>query len=107
MRVIRRALCALALGPACAAHADFSWELAGLFDSEERDGYNGIRFEDFESDLVSLSATHYFTPVEEGGGPLALAEFFGPRTQLSVAAEDQTTSRFSCLLYTSPSPRDS
>jgi len=93
--MIRRVCSAVLLGLALPANADYSWELAGLFDNEERNGYNGVRFEDFESDLVSLSATHYFTPVEEGGGPLALAQFFDPRTHLSVAAEDQTTNRFS------------
>ena len=41
-----------------------------------------------------MSATHYLDPVEEGSGPLALAAFFDPRTQLSIAAgEEDTTSR--------------
>ena len=85
------ALCALA--PVVAAHADHSWELSGLFDHAERpEGDRGDQIGEFDSDLFSLSATRYFRPVEESSGPLALAAFLDPRTQLSVAAgEEQTT----------------
>ena len=79
--------------PALAAHADYSWELSGLFDHAERpEGDPGDQIGEFDSDLFSLSATHYFRPVEESSGPLALAAFLDPRNQLSVTAgEEQTT----------------
>ena len=89
MRILMAVLCALA--PAV-AHADHSWELSGLFDHAERPGDRREYIGEFDSDLFSLSATRYFRPVEEGSGPLALAAFLDPRTQLSVATgEEQTT----------------
>lgn len=79
------ALCALALGPVSAVHADFSWELAGRLG--QGDGEDG-----FESDDASLSATYYFDPVEDGTGPHALAAFFDPATRVSIiAGQDELT----------------
>jgi hypothetical protein len=95
MKITRVAFYALAFGPAY-AHAEFSWELAGLFDHSEQnpDPYETPSNE-IDSDLLSVSVTHYFKPVEEGSGPLALAAFLDPHTQLSVSVgEDQTTSEF-------------
>ena len=88
MGAIRRALCLLAtLSCESGAYADFSWELAGLFDHTEQDrDRHRARWTEVDSDRVSLSATHYFNPVVEGTGPLALAAFFDPRTHLSVTA---------------------
>jgi hypothetical protein len=78
-------LCALALGPASALRADFSWELAGRLGHDESEA-------DFESDLGSLSATYYFDPVEEGTGPHALAAFFDPATRVSImTSRDEAT----------------
>ena len=93
VRIILAVLCALA--PAV-AHADYSWELAGLFDHTERSAdFRRRSTSEFDTDLMSLSATHYFDPVAEGSGPLALAAFFEPRTHLSVVAgEEDTTDRF-------------
>ena len=94
MRVIRHTLCAVAtLASASAAYADYSWELAGLFDHTEQDrDTRTLSSSGFDTDLVTLSATRYFDPVEEGSGPLALAAFFDPRTHLSVTAGDGRTS---------------
>lgn len=78
------------LGPAFAAQADFSWQLSGVVGQADRSEEGA----EFESDLVALSATYYFDAVEDGSGPNALAAFFDPTTQLSVAAsEDRQTSR--------------
>lgn len=83
-----RALCVL--GPAFAAHADFSWQISGLVGQADRSQQGA----EFESDLVALSGTYHFDVVEDGSGPHALAAFFDPSTQLSVAAsEDRQTSR--------------
>jgi hypothetical protein len=86
-------LCALV--PEIAAHADHFWELSGLFDHADRpEGDRGEQIGEFDSDLFSLSATHYFRPVEESSGPVALAAFLDPHTQLSFAAgEEQTTTK--------------
>jgi hypothetical protein len=96
LKIIRRVFCALLLGPAFGAHADYSWELAGVFDHTERSAdFRRLSTSEFDTDQVSLSATHYFDPVAAGSGPPALAAFFDPRTQLSVAAgEEDTTDRF-------------
>lgn len=92
MRAIRRVLWALLLGSAFAAHADYAWELAGLFGHTERNrDFRRLPTDEYESDLLSFSATHYFNPVEEGSGPPALVAFFDPRTQLSVAAGEKNT----------------
>jgi hypothetical protein len=90
MRVIRLILLALLLAPAFAAHADYSWELAGLFDHTNRSpDLNRTPTDELHSHLVSVSATHYFDPVTDGSGPLALAAFFDPRTNLAVAAGEE------------------
>ena len=90
MRIISALLCALV---PVAAHAEYSWELAGLFDhSEQNPDLYETPSNEVDSDLVSVSATHYFTPVEEGSGPLALAAFLDPHTQLSVNAGDEQIS---------------
>ncbi|HXS78865.1 MAG TPA: hypothetical protein VN818_01225 [Gammaproteobacteria bacterium] len=92
--MIRRVSWVLLLGCPFAAHADYEWELAGLFDHAERNAGSRRPTDEVDSDLLSLSATHYFNPVEEGSGPPALAAFFDPRTQLSIAAgEEHTTDR--------------
>jgi len=84
------------LAPAFGAHADYVWELAGAFDRTEQSADHArLSTSEFETDQLSLSATHYFDPVAEGSGPLALAPFFDPRTNLSVVAGDgNTTDRF-------------
>jgi len=96
MRTTRRSLWALPLGFAFAAHADYSWELEGVFDHTERNAdFRRLSTDEVDSDLLSLSATHYFNPVAEGTGPLALAAFFDPRTQVTVAAgEEHSTDQF-------------
>ena len=96
MKTIRRALCALALGPAFAVYADFSWELSGALGQADRSEEDEVfrTLGEFESDLVALSAAYHFDPVEDGNGPYALAGFFDPATRVSVAAsEDQQTNR--------------
>jgi hypothetical protein len=95
MRTTRRVLWALLLCPV-AARADYSWQLEGLIDHTERSAdFRRQSTDEVDTDLLSLSATHYFNPVEHGSGPLALAAFFDPRTQLSVAAgAEQTTDHF-------------
>jgi hypothetical protein len=90
MRIVSVVLCAVA--PALAANAEYSWELAGRFGHTEQDRARRTPNSEFDSDLVSLSATHYFDPVPEGTGPLALAAFFDPRTHLSVTAGDEQIS---------------
>jgi hypothetical protein len=74
--IIELALGALALGPASAANADFSWELTGRADRGESD--------DFDSDNAGVSATYYFDPVEDGDGPHSVAVFLDPATRVSV-----------------------
>ena len=96
MKIIRRSVWALLLGPVFGAHADYSWELAGVFDHEEKDRARSQPTGEFDTDLWSLSATLYFNPVAEGSGPPALAAFFDPRTHLAVSAGDgKTSSAFS------------
>jgi hypothetical protein len=88
-----RALCALALGCASAAHADFSWELAGLASqSERRENFESV-VANFESDVVSLSGTYYLDAVADGSGPLALAAFLDPTTNVlvEVSGDEITT----------------
>jgi hypothetical protein len=83
-------LCSLA--PTVAAHADYSWELAGVYDHTQRDAdHRRLSTSEFDTDQVSLSATRYFEPVADSSGPLALAAFFDPRTELSVVAGDGNT----------------
>ena len=85
MRIVSRALCALALGSASAAEADFSWELAGFVGQSER----GDRS---ESDTAALSAAYYLDDVTDGNGPPALAAFLDPTTNLFAAvSEDEAT----------------
>lgn len=96
MKVVRRVCCALLLGRAFGANADYSWEFAGVFDHEEKDRARSQPTGEFDTDLWSLSAIHYFNPVAEGSGPPALAAFFDPRTHLAVSAGDgKTSSAFS------------
>ena len=78
-------LCALALGPAFAGNADYSWELAGrLGDDESEQGG--------ESDHASIATTYYFDPVEDGTGPHALAAFLDPATRVSlIVSQDKDT----------------
>jgi len=101
MKITRLAFYALAFGPTSATHADFSWELAGDLGYADRSDDRGLGEsfgEDVSSNLLSVSATHYFDPVEEGSVPLALAAFFDPSSELSVALGQQQTSG---ELYTS------
>src|SRR5690554_2042190 len=79
-----RAISALASLGVCfalstSALADgFSWELAGSFS-------DGVIADAFDIDRSSLSARFYFEPVEDTGGPYALASFLNPTTQISLA----------------------
>jgi hypothetical protein len=59
--------------------AEYAWELSGVRTETELDV-----LVDAETSLVS--ATRYFAPVDDSSGPLALAAFFDPATQISVAA---------------------
>jgi hypothetical protein len=68
MRTIQLFCGALLLGPAFGANADYSWELAGVFDHEEKDRARREPTGEFDTDLLFLSATHYFNPVAEGSG---------------------------------------
>jgi hypothetical protein len=89
MRIIRRALCALALGSAPAAYADFSWELAGLLGRSERDEGLESGVPNFESDVASVSGTYYLDAVADGNGPPALAAFLDPTTNVFVVAGEE------------------
>ena len=95
MRIILAVLSALV--PAVATHADYSWELGGNLgyaDVSDDRGLGELFGADVSSDLVSLSATHYLDAVEEGSVPLALAPFFDPSSELSVAVgEEQRSGR--------------
>ncbi len=62
--------------------AEYAWEVSGARTEAELDV-----LVDAERSLVS--ATRYFTPVDDGSGPLALAAFFDPATQISVAASQE------------------
>jgi len=64
--------------PACAD--EFSWQLSGT----------GARSEvaDRHFDSSSLNATYYLNPVDDSGGPLALASFLHPTTRLLATASD-------------------
>ncbi|HET7924027.1 MAG TPA: hypothetical protein VFL30_03965 [Rhodanobacteraceae bacterium] len=96
MKIIRRALCALAFGPAFAVCGDFSWELSGALGRADRSDEAGLgAFGEFESDLYALSAAYYFDLVEDGRGePYALATFFDPASRVSVtASESRDTNR--------------
>jgi hypothetical protein len=98
MKIIRRALCALAFGPAFTVYADFSWELAGALGQADRSESDEVfgTLEEFESDMAAVSAAYYFDPVEDGTGPYALVAFFDPATRVSVAiSENRETNRLS------------
>jgi hypothetical protein len=86
MKTRRRLVYALALGPTVAAHAEFSWELAGSTRRAERGEF-------LETDGSALAATYFFDPVGEDRGPYALAAFFDPATRMTAAfrEEKQTT----------------
>lgn len=88
MKTTRLGTLAIALHAALAARADFSWELvAGIADADRE-----IGTAQFESQLESLTATHYFDPVEEQSGPRALAAFLDPSSSLSLTVSEQTQS---------------
>jgi hypothetical protein len=87
MRTIRRAFCALALGPA-AAYADFSWEIASFAGQAERTEAYDADVVNVQTDVASLSGTYYLDPVSDGSGPLALAAFLDPTTTVFVAVSN-------------------
>ena len=87
MKIMSRALCALAFGPASAAYADFSWEFAGLASQAERTERSDLDIV-YETDVASLSGTYYVDAVAEDNGPLALAAFLDPTTNVSVAVSN-------------------
>lgn len=92
MKIRRRAFCALALGPAFAAHADFSWELAGFFGQSDRSDNFDPSVVNTQTDVGSVSGTYYLDPVADGSGPPALAAFFDPTTNVLVAvSKDEIT----------------
>ncbi len=65
-----------------AARAEYAWEVSGARTEAELDV-----LVDAQRSLVG--ATRYFAPIDDGSGPLALAAFFDPATQISVAASRQ------------------
>jgi hypothetical protein len=69
----------LLTGAATTRAAEYAWEISGARTEAELDV-----LVDTETSLVG--ATHYFAPVDDSSGPLALAAFYDPATQLSVAA---------------------
>jgi hypothetical protein len=77
---------AIALNVAHAAHADFSWELAAGIGEAEREGETA----QFESQFESVTASHYFDPVDDQTGPRALAAFLDPASSLSLTVSEQT-----------------
>jgi hypothetical protein len=81
MAGIRLGLCALVLGVAAPASADFSWEISGAVVDAERDRQS-------DSEDTELAATHYFAAVDDGGVPYALAVFFDPVTRISAAVSE-------------------
>jgi hypothetical protein len=93
MRTISGALCALVLGSASGAHADYSWELVadvGHISKTSGDDFPA-RFVpspglDYEYDLSSVSATYFLDPVQDDGGPAALAAFLDPATRVAISA---------------------
>src|SRR5512134_1167796 len=78
-------LCVLALCPAFAVNAEYSWELAGRLGDDEHEPSG-------ESDHASVASTYYFDPVEDGTGPHALAAFLDPATRVSlIVSRDEET----------------
>jgi hypothetical protein len=68
------------------AHAEFSWELAGGGGAAARDE-SAL---ELDSEVVALSATYYFDPVDAGTGPQALASFLDPSTHISITAREDS-----------------
>jgi hypothetical protein len=74
--------------PAAAGAGEFSWDLSGgasqsaLGDASDTDG-------------SALAATYYFNAVDDSQGPYALATFFNPASQMSLAiARTKATTHF-------------
>jgi hypothetical protein len=58
---------------------EYSWELFGASTRTELDVLS-------DTDRALVGATRYFSPVEDGTGPLPLAAFLDPATRIAVAA---------------------
>lgn len=84
MKTTRWLVLAAATTLAWRAHAEFSWELAGGGGVAARDE-PGL---EFDSEVVALSATYYFDPVNAGNGPQALASFLDPSTHISITGRE-------------------
>jgi hypothetical protein len=94
----RWVFCALTIGCAFSAGADYSWQLAGRVEDGETAGPVTS-----ETNGLSLSATYHFDPVEEGAGPNALAAFLDPASLVSLTvSRDEDTSAVSAPAGAAP-----
>jgi hypothetical protein len=77
-----------ALGAAVRAE-DFSWQLSGAASSVESDAFGAIPA--LDQDRTAVDVTYYFSAVDDSDGPLALAAFLHPTTQIAagIAREDE------------------
>src|SRR5262245_15460437 len=69
-----------------AAPADeFSWDLSAVAERAEHDPF-------IDADLASVRATYHLDPVDDAGGPYALASFLDPVTRVygALSREQQT-----------------
>src|SRR5262245_61957215 len=74
------AVCACLSAVPCRAD-EYSWQLSGTTTRFERAGAH--------TDASSLGATYYVNPLDDSGGPLALATFLHPTTRLSATASGE------------------
>ncbi len=78
-------LCIVILGGACAHAEDFSWQFVATAQDAEV-------ARTAKADGATLSATYYFRPVDDSGGPYALAPFLTRSSRVSATySEDKTT----------------